>query len=388
MQLLVANKLLLLLHLLGLTVQCHASFLRPLRSVPSFHPFPRTLHSYDEINEYSFQNQEGTTTNSIDDASSSNNNSGNKNTSQQQRQQQRSIWFIDDEEPLRTAVGTYLTECGFLTHTFSSALAALEALDIAPPNASAVVQPSAASSSSSNTVHAIPDAIVSDIVMPQMSGIEFCTHLRTIPHLQSMPIILLTAKSQTADRIAGYNAGADAYIPKPFDAQELVTIVENCMNRRDFLAGRNGGSSGTGSGDEDNRVVQGFQEPIPNEGVNLAVKELQRDLEEIRSLILENQTKNSVRALLPSENLLTGASEPPPPTTEATAAKNEPLLTPNEVSVLELLCQGYMNKEIAAELQYSITWVEKHLTAMFRKTGCANRTELVRWAAANDIVDF
>jgi DNA-binding NarL/FixJ family response regulator len=64
------------------------------------------------------------------------------------------------------------------------------------------------------------------------------------------------------------------------------------------------------------------------------------------------------------------------------------VLTQDEVKVLELLCRGYMNKEIASDLGYSVAWVEKHLTDLYRKTGQSNRTTLVRWAIANQYVQL
>ena len=64
---------------------------------------------------------------------------------------------------------------------------------------------------------AIPDLIVSDIRMPGMDGYQLVRKLRTAPHTRLVPIVFLTAKDETVDRIAGFRSGVDAYITKPFE---------------------------------------------------------------------------------------------------------------------------------------------------------------------------
>lgn len=77
----------------------------------------------------------------------------------------------------------------------------------------------------------MPDMAVIDIVMPEMSGIELCQKLRMIPGLVSMPILFLTAKQAITDKAAGFGAGADDYLIKPFDVQELVMRVRALLRR-------------------------------------------------------------------------------------------------------------------------------------------------------------
>jgi CheY-like chemotaxis protein len=67
-----------------------------------------------------------------------------------------------------------------------------------------------------------PDVVLLDIMMPAMSGLEVLAALREGPATRDIPVILLTAKSQDEDVLAGYKAGADYYITKPFTAQELI----------------------------------------------------------------------------------------------------------------------------------------------------------------------
>lgn len=72
------------------------------------------------------------------------------------------------------------------------------------------------------------DLVISDVMMPNESGIEFLQKLR---HESDVPTILLTAMGETADRINGLEAGADDYLPKPFEPKELVLRINNILRR-------------------------------------------------------------------------------------------------------------------------------------------------------------
>ena len=77
----------------------------------------------------------------------------------------------------------------------------------------------------------LPDLIISDIRMPGMDGYQLARNLRSAPHTRLVPIVFLTAKDETADRIAGFRTGVDAYITKPFEPEELVAIVAGILER-------------------------------------------------------------------------------------------------------------------------------------------------------------
>jgi signal transduction histidine kinase/ligand-binding sensor domain-containing protein/DNA-binding NarL/FixJ family response regulator len=77
-----------------------------------------------------------------------------------------------------------------------------------------------------------PDLIVSDIMMPEMDGIELCSKLRENFDTSHLPLILLTAKAEIEDRIAGLKAGADSYIPKPFHPEHLKVRIEKLLQLR------------------------------------------------------------------------------------------------------------------------------------------------------------
>lgn len=77
----------------------------------------------------------------------------------------------------------------------------------------------------------IPDLIISDIRMPGLDGYELLRRLRANGRTNLIPVIFLTAKGTLNDRITGLHCGADAYITKPFDPDELLAIIKNILER-------------------------------------------------------------------------------------------------------------------------------------------------------------
>lgn len=77
-----------------------------------------------------------------------------------------------------------------------------------------------------------PDLVISDVMMPGMSGLELCEKLKKDPHTMEIPIILITAKNSDKERVSGLGKGADAYLIKPFAEEHLTVQVENLIKRR------------------------------------------------------------------------------------------------------------------------------------------------------------
>ena len=180
----------------------------------------------------------------------------------------------------------------------------------------------------------IPDLIISDIMMPEINGYEFLAKIREDPRYRSIPVVFLTARGMTSDRIQGYESGCDAYLSKPFDPEELEAIVKNLLSKTKVNAG--GGDS------------------------SVELEKIAKELVEIKAK-LDDKIGGSG-----------GITVTPPP------IKID--LTPREQSVLDLVAKGLMNKEIARDLQTSVRNVEKYVSRLFGKTGTNSRTELVRFA--------
>ena len=78
-----------------------------------------------------------------------------------------------------------------------------------------------------------PDLLVSDVMMPEMDGFELLANVRRDPALMDLPVIMLTAKAQDKDVLAGYTGGADMYLTKPFNPQELLSFVKRILSSSD-----------------------------------------------------------------------------------------------------------------------------------------------------------
>ncbi|HEX8265519.1 MAG TPA: response regulator transcription factor [Pyrinomonadaceae bacterium] len=77
----------------------------------------------------------------------------------------------------------------------------------------------------------LPDLIVSDVRMPVMDGFALARRLRSSPHTEIIPIVFLTAKDETEDRVEGFQSGVDVYLIKPFEPDELIAVVRNILQR-------------------------------------------------------------------------------------------------------------------------------------------------------------
>jgi two-component system, OmpR family, response regulator RpaA len=80
------------------------------------------------------------------------------------------------------------------------------------------------------------DGVLLDVMMPQVDGFDVCKRLRQLPHREETPVILLTAKGQLEDKVRGFHAGADDYLVKPFEIQELMVRMRALFRRSGKLA--------------------------------------------------------------------------------------------------------------------------------------------------------
>ena len=77
----------------------------------------------------------------------------------------------------------------------------------------------------------IPDLIIMDVMMPEMDGMEACENIRKIPELSNVLIAFLTARSEDYSQVAGFDAGADDYLTKPFEFEELLARIRALLRR-------------------------------------------------------------------------------------------------------------------------------------------------------------
>lgn len=118
------------------------------------------------------------------------------------------LLVVDDEPNLLRAVGACLRGEGFDVVTARSGAEALV-----------------------RVAESVPDLIVSDVRMPGMGGYQLARQLRASARTALTPVVFLTAKDETTDRIEGFRAGVDAYLTKPFEPDELVAVIRSILER-------------------------------------------------------------------------------------------------------------------------------------------------------------
>ena len=132
------------------------------------------------------------------------------------------ILLIDDDKRLADMVGRYLSQAGFrMAHCFDaqSGLALLGS-----PAGGAAAE--------------LPDLILLDLMLPDADGLDVCREIRRLEGpVGRVPILMLTARGETTDRVVGLEIGADDYLPKPFEPRELLARVRALLRRSGLRAG-------------------------------------------------------------------------------------------------------------------------------------------------------
>lgn len=128
------------------------------------------------------------------------------------------ILVADDEQAVRDSLKRSLTFNGYVVSLASDGEEALALIDKEPP-----------------------DVVILDVLMPGIDGLEVCRTLRSSGY--ERPVLMLTARGEVADRVAGLDAGADDYLPKPFALEELLARVRS-LARRCAVESRGRGGQG------------------------------------------------------------------------------------------------------------------------------------------------
>jgi len=127
---------------------------------------------------------------------------------------QKRLMLVDDDPNLILLVKDYLEFRGYEVTSASNGVEALENLE-----------------------KEVPDLIVCDVMMPGMDGYTLVQHIRENPRTSWIPVLFLSAKGQSQDRVKGLNTGADVYLVKPFEPEELVAQVESSLKQASRLIG-------------------------------------------------------------------------------------------------------------------------------------------------------
>jgi two-component system phosphate regulon response regulator PhoB len=118
------------------------------------------------------------------------------------------ILVVEDEKSISTLIQYNLEKEGFRVHTSETGEEGFEQIK-----------------------KNLPDLVLLDWMLPDLSGIDICKQIKKDPKLKSIPVIMLTAKSEEADKIRGFETGADDYVTKPFSTKELILRVHALLKR-------------------------------------------------------------------------------------------------------------------------------------------------------------
>ena len=125
-----------------------------------------------------------------------------------------SVLVVEDEPDIAAVVAYHLTREGFGVRTAADGTQALRSVELDPP-----------------------DLVILDLMLPGMSGVEVLAALRAEDETRTLPVLVLTAKSEEEERIRGLELGADDYVTKPFSPRELVLRVQAVLRRVATLSG-------------------------------------------------------------------------------------------------------------------------------------------------------
>lgn len=203
------------------------------------------------------------------------------------------VLLVDDEIKLLEALGKYLESqniCVAMATSTKEALAILQ--------------------------DKVPDIFIVDVIMPDQTGYDFIQQLKENKRFAMTPFIFLTAKGMIKDRIKGYRLGCRAYITKPFDPEELISVINNIISETKDIS---------------------------------TIRHIRDEIRKIR-LLLENKNTSYVQ------------------------------LTRKEELVLLEIIEGKSNKDIGETMKISTRNVEKYVSKLLSKTNTKNRTDLVKFA--------
>lgn len=192
-----------------------------------------------------------------------------------------------------------------------------------------------------------PHVLVTDINMPRMDGYDLVRQVRQKPAFRLLPVVFLTERTSTEERIKGYQTGCDLYLPKPFEMKELGAVIRSLIERSQIMQSE----------------------------WRFTSTDRARSSSDVLASPIQIPTSASTHQI---DN----------PQHKAIASNSKNLdLTQREQQVLDLLTTGLSNVDIGNELHLSPRTIEKYVSSLLRKTETSNRSELLRFALENHLVD-
>ncbi len=201
----------------------------------------------------------------------------------------KSILIVENDNDLRKAIGKFLAKGGYHVTGVADARSAILVCRgiVRPVNSSRtrfkldpnftkqhLVGDQSINSTKNSTLSIVPDCLVLDIQLGgAVDGLGLLNIIRSDPVLASLPVVLLTAKGKVEDRIIGYGSDADAYLPKPFEPEELLSIIDGLLLREN---------------------VTSSTEQYGNKKSNIVYRDLKRELTEIKNLLNLNAPSNGM----------------------------------------------------------------------------------------------
>ena len=278
----------------------------------------------------------------------------------------------------------------------------------------------------------LPDLIISDINMPKKDGYEVCRMLQSIPETALIPFIFLTSKTQNEDLRRGMQLGADDFLTKPFEFEELLKTVRLRINKHDRYINQsdekfyklidnpligvyiyqNNKFVYTNSklieilGYPKNELnTMSFEDLGDNNSENedaftkisRCIKGIQSSIHVKLNIIKNNKTRSTVE-IYGTMVLLKGKESLMGNIIEVKKGKYIEILPGNntdksklsqrEIEVLKLICKGFSSSEISQKLSLSQRTIESHRTNLIVKTESRNTPDMVMFAIRNGIIDL
>lgn len=149
----------------------------------------------------------------------------------------------------------------------------------------------------------LPDIVITDVMMPRMNGLEFCRHIRSNELTCHIPVIVVTAMVSEKDRLEGLRAGATAYLNKPFNEEELLTLVGNLLHQQKEMQKQlmkmienNGLQPDNTLQEKENLTEENTSEELAMSSEHQLCEYDQRFLAKLRELVVENMEQGNISA--------------------------------------------------------------------------------------------